>query len=328
MTAIPTASPGVAFFNEFDRKIEELGRLSGNDPKRIEWAVRNSTTHRKLIGELYFLERDFVVRLADRRYLAHVPIWFIKRYHAYKERFAPEVDRVYGNLWLRAFGLGDDEKVDGISVAEILHPKRTPPAPADDEDGIAGWYTVGAGDSAEAVDFVIQYVWNMHEGHDHAEDLRTGLDAWEWFTGTVGVDLAGIEGRWNKLPRALIPSHVSAADGLLDLLDDATKAYVYGLSAAAVAMCRAVCERVLKESYFGDDKKNESLGDLAYLAEKRFDHLRQSNLGKHVTVANRVMHHYRARQFSEREDESVRQFLETVKTLIERAPEKPQRGRC
>lgn len=315
-----------ALFNEFDRKFRELKRRSGNDPSRIEWLVKNSPDVRRLVGALYFWERDFDSKLSQHRFLGDVPSWFIEPYKRYKERFAPEVGRVYGRLWLlTVFADG----VDGIPAEEILNPVGSPPPKDSDEsdkDEIAGWFTPGMGGGAEAVDSIIHWLWNMHDGSDHAEDLRTGLDAWDWFTETVGIDLPGIEERWGKLPRALIPTHVTrpagtaTRDGLVELLDDATKAYVFGLPAAAVAMCRAVCERVLKEFYFGDDEREDTLGNLVFLAEKKYEHIKQMKLPRYIRLANDVMHSYQGGQLSDNELEVVRQFLETTKALIEQAP--------
>lgn len=320
-----------ALFNEFDRKFRELKRRSADDPSRIEWLVKNSPDVRRLVGALYFWERDFDSKLSQHRFLGDVPSWFIEPYKRYKERFAPEVGRVYGRLWLlTVFADG----VDGIPADEILHPDISAP-PKDvndgDKDEIAGSFTPGVGEGAEAVNSIINWLWNMHEDYDSAEDLRTGLDAWEWFTGTVGIDLAGIEERWGKLPRTLVPSHVtrpagsSTHDGIVELLDDATKAYVFGLPAAAVAMCRAVCERVLKEFYFGDDERENTLGTLAFLAEQKYENIKQMKLRRYIRLANAVMHSYQGGQLSDNELEVVRQFLETTKALIEGASKKAER---
>jgi len=310
-------------FSDFVQKFQELERRSRNDASRIEWLVKNSTDIRRLVGSLYFWEREFEAELAAKhRFLRDVPSWFLDRYKAYKERFGPEVNRVYGRLCLLAFS---DEEVDGVPAEEIFNPGPPPPK-KDDEGEVPRQFVPGEG--ADAVDFMIRWLWNMHDGSDHTEDLRTGLDAWEWFTETVGIDLAKIEERWRKLPRALIPSHMegdaggSGHDGLVALLDDATKAYVFGLPAAAVAMCRAVCERVLKEFYFGDDHKEEKPGltKLVILAQKKYEHIKQINLLKHIGSANDVMHSYRGGRLSDEELETVRQFLETTKALIEQAP--------
>ena len=173
---------------------------------------------------------------------------------------------------------------------------------------------------------MINWVWNMHDDSEHAEDLRTGLDAWEWFTETVGLDLVGIEERWQKLPRTMIPSHfnrgspANGADSLEELLDDATRAYVFGLPAAAIAMCRAVCEQALKKFYFCDSSSPKGLGKLSVLAEKEYEHVKKMKLRQYIDLANDVMHNHRGGHLTEKELDVVRRFLETAKELIEQAP--------
>ena len=312
-------------FNDFKRKFRELEQRCGNDATRIEWLVKNSEKARRLVGSLYFWEHAFESELRKHRLLPNVPSWFIDRYKLYKQSFAPEVQRIYGLLCLRAFGI---DEVDGIPAVDIFY-LDGPPAPSEhDPDEGSGWFVPG-GDGAEAVGAVINWVWGMHDDSEHAEDLRTGLDAWEWFTETVGLDLVGIEDRWQKLPRSMIPSHfyrgspAKGTDSLEELLDDATRAYVFGLPAAAIAMCRAVCERTLKEFYFCDSPSPQGLGKLSRLAEKKYEHVKKMNLRKYIGLANEVMHNHRSGHLSENDLDVVRKFLETAKGLIERAPLPP-----
>ena len=133
----------------------------------------------------------------------------------------------------------------------------------------------------------------------------------------------------DRLPRIMIPSHLTKQSKksdhgfALELLNDATKAYVFGMPAAAVAMCRAVCELVLKKFYVSasEDDREQMLNDLIWLAEKKYHHIQELNIREHVRTANAVMHDYtNAKRLSEDEDEAVVQFLETVKALIEKAP--------
>ncbi len=314
-------------FNDFDQMFRQLERRSGNDPSRIAWLVKNCPDMRRIIGKLYFWDIGFQSELATRRYRCNVPAWFLERYRSYKERFGSEVDKVYGTLSLLALV---DEEVDGVSAEEILNPGVHPSSDDAGDSDTAPQFL--SGEATEAVEFMIHWLWNMHEGSDHADDLRLGLDAWDWFRETVGIDLAEIEERWNRLPRALIPTHVETSastrggDGLIDLLDDATKAYVFGLPAAAIAMCRAVCELVLRDFYFDGDGKEEALGRLAYLAEKRYQHVKELKLRHYIRQANRVMHDYRGNTLSDDQLDAVREFLEATKTLIERAPQKPAGG--
>lgn len=320
----PAMSLSVKFFNDFKRKFRELEQRCTNDVTQIESLVKNSEETRRLVGSLYFWEHKFESERGKRRFLQNIPSWFIDLYSSYKQCFGPEVQRVYGRLSLLALV---NDVVDGIPATEIFHLDGPPTPNEHDTSEVSGWFVPG--DGAEAVDSMIDWLWNMYDLSDHAEDLKTGLDAWEWFTETVGLDLVDIEGRWNKLPRAMLPSHfdrgptVNSSDSLTELLDDATGAYVFGFPAAAIAMCRAVCEKVLKEFYFYDSKPSNRLGDLAKLAEKRYDHVKKMELRRHIDLANQVMHEYHSGQLSEDKLNVIQEFLEVAKGLIEQAPPPP-----
>ncbi|MER8486282.1 hypothetical protein [Mesorhizobium sp. M1322] len=310
-------------FNEFDRAFQQLEHWLGNDASRIEMLVKNSPDARRVVGSLFFWERAFEMERANGRYLRNVPSWFIERYKLYREVFADEVSRVYDRLYFHALFPGADEQVDGIPASEILNPGGRPPNKTPN--------SAKPLDAAQSVDTMVQWIWDVEEG------LREGVIAYEWFTHVVGIDLAKIEERWDTLPKTLVPSHMEGAvpegvpGALIALLDDATKAYVFGLPAAAIAMCRAVVERVLKEFYLTEEEsrrkngKGKMLGELLPLAEKRYEHVRRLGLNSYVAKANDVLHHYEGGRVSEDELEAVRQFIETTKTLIELAQPRPIR---
>lgn len=310
-------------FNEFNRLFRELEGRSGNDASRIEMLVKNSADARRVVGSLYFWENAFETERANGRFL-RAPRWFIERYKLYKETLANEVNRVYGRLSFHALLSEANDEVDGIPAAEILNPGGRP--------RIRTASSAKPDNAAEAVDAMVQWIWEVEEG------LREGVEAYDWFTEKVGIDFAKIEERWQKLPRTLIPTRregttgEGAPEALIALLDDATKAYVFGLPAAAIAMCRAVLERVLKEFYLPEEERRKEngkpmmLGELLPLAEKRYEHIRRLDLKSYVAKANKVMHRYEGGRVSEDELEAVRQFLETTKTLIEHAPQTPNQS--
>jgi hypothetical protein len=107
---------------------------------------------------------------------------------------------------------------------------------------------------------------------------------------------------------------------LFELLEEAAKAYVFGLPAASMAMCRAVCDMVLRTYCEPGECEGKSLGKKVIpMAEKRYEWLKELNLKGYVDFANKIMHEA-DRSLTDKEDETVRQFLETIKTLIEQAP--------
>ena len=83
------------------------------------------------------------------------------------------------------------------------------------------------------------------------------LEAWEFFTGTIGIDYSKIYGRWQSSPELFIPTHMLSRNitPIEELYNEAVRAYVFGLTEASVAMCRALLEHILRKYYrfSGDD---------------------------------------------------------------------------
>ena len=82
-----------------------------------------------------------------------------------------------------------------------------------------------------------------------------------------------------QVPKFFISRRVVAAYGqsdrgsLLDLLNDAVRAYVFGANTPAMIMCRALCEDVLKQYYGLEISKDRRgygppLSKIIILAEK------------------------------------------------------------
>ena len=105
------------------------------------------------------------------------------------------------------------------------------------------------------------------EGEELYESLHKALKAWDFFDQTIGVDLEGVYRRWKQIPHILIPSHVSLAagprkpGGLIELLGEASRAYVFGAHGAAIAMCRAITETILVD-HFRIPREREGLADV------------------------------------------------------------------
>jgi len=146
-------------------------------------------------------------------------------------------------------------------------------------------------------------------------------------TETIGIDLSNIFRRWRSVPITFMPAHVSnrhspAEKGsIYDLIDDAVRTYVVGAPAAAVAMCRAALERVLKEHY-GKGRWNDlRLAEIIALASKRYNFVDESRLRRLTNGANGILHNYsKHARTSEQDEKTILEFLKTVKFLVQRAP--------
>ena len=80
-----------------------------------------------------------------------------------------------------------------------------------------------------------------------------------------------------------------------DLLNDAVRAYVFGAFTAAIAMCRAVCEEVLKKHYGLEIQKDRrgygpSLSTIIILAEAQIEWIGPLEPEPKVEYVNGILH--------------------------------------
>lgn len=161
-----------------------------------------------------------------------------------------------------------------------------------------------------------------------ANTLDVGRQALEYFENTIGIDISRAFERWNRIPAVFVPSHVSDRHGLTekgslyDLFDEAVRAYIAGAPAAAVAMCRALLEMVLRDHYLrGPDGQGGDLHGVINLAAARYDFLNASKLHQLRMNANDLLHNYSAQSVRSLDDEkTVLAFFRDLKFYIEKAP--------
>jgi len=174
----------------------------------------------------------------------------------------------------------------------------------------------------------------VHRANVVANKCKIALEAFDYLTDPIGIDINDIFGRWREVPRVFVPLSVSNKHGaergsLNDLLDDAVRAYVCGAPTAAVAVCRAVLEMVVKDHYASDPKdrtwthksgrqREMGLGALIVLAEKRFEFLRPLKLAALKDAGDEILHRYRRREpLSESDEKAIIEYMRTLKTLIQ-----------
>lgn len=154
------------------------------------------------------------------------------------------------------------------------------------------------------------------------DDVRKGVQAFEFLEDAVGLDLVGIVRRWKRFPyfqirRDLLPPRATAQlPYLTSLLDEATRAFVFGAFGAAVAMCRGILETVLRECYPEPGRNQEErigLDQRIDWAVARYgEPLASLDLHTWRHIANRVLH----RGHMPKEDDVVG-FLRVLKRLID-----------
>jgi len=178
-------------------------------------------------------------------------------------------------------------------------------------------------DPAELVESIF-WLSDAHsdEDSDLGNEQRKALQAWNYFEKTIGLDLREVSKHWRLIQPIFIPDHVSNTYGLNDptslneLLYNAVRAFVFGATSAAIAMCRALMELILRKHYGGE---GEDLKNVIKFVEAQPKHnwIRHLKLQKKRRDANDVLHDYHRI-----EDEAVVQFLSALKELIERSPKK------
>jgi hypothetical protein len=189
-------------------------------------------------------------------------------------------------------------------------------------------------DGAYLIKTLISYLRELIEKDDKLEaqiatDMRVSLGAYDYLTEMIGLDISEIFRRWESVPITFMPSHISKKVGqtekgsLYDLLNDAVRAYVCGAPAAAISMCRAALEMVLKDHY-GNNEWNDprlKLGKIIFLASQKFDFIHEKRIRRLAQNANKILHNYSKRvRMSEEDEKTILEFLKTVKFLIQRAP--------
>jgi hypothetical protein len=139
------------------------------------------------------------------------------------------------------------------------------------------------------------------------------IGAMQYYENVIGVDLGGINVRWNKVPNLYLSDKINKrTDKLIELYNEAARCYIFGLNVASIAMCRSLLEHILVEYY---KMKEENLHDMIVYAEEKFKKLRSLNLHKLRMDGNSVMHDYE--QKSRIEDQAVVGYLMTIRSLVD-----------
>lgn len=290
-----------------------------NTPTRVLWMARNETAVGSLAWLVDSCYRDLTKDLlsAGEKFVLAAPDGFARALEEYRTRWAELVSQA-SNEWTsrqleNVLGriLEDDEDA-GVTASprgrRLRRPEETPD------------FDLVGEDPSEAIEEIFYVAEGIAQGWDDqvGDNVSKALKAWAFYTDTVGLDLAGIARRWKLAPITFIPGHVSAGYGrndarsLLALLDEANRAFVFGLHRAAIALCRAVLETVLTRHY---GIPEDTLKNVITLAERRHGWMTKLRLQKHRLLANGVLHDAGATQ-----EKAVLEFLQVVKTLIEQAP--------
>ena len=313
---------------------------ASNEPSRVTTFYKQHKPLKTAVNELYAFMSfgDFERRVfhAPKKYHPQTPKGFERAFRDYKDNWELLIsDCLFPILLdLLELDIGEEESDNNqpIATPEVYapdpeHEDRFDPLIHDGAKALemAFWVTDSYADetnSKESAD-TIHYA------------SKIGLEAYDYLTDTIGLEVEGVFRRWRHVPTIFMPAHVSNAHGttergsLYDLIDDAVRAYVFGAPAAAVATCRAALETILKRHYdldyqFKDREgriRDKGLGELIILADEKYEFVQGKRLERLTLNANKVLHNYSGRnRMSERDEQSILDFLKTIKFMIERAP--------
>lgn len=319
-------------FGQFILLFKALKKAAHDDPKRFVVFHDESQPLRRARQDFenFMLRTDFEQRVmhGEKKYFPQVPPTFEAEWKDYQELWSGALAHVF--LKEIGFEVGDyDSKVK---------PNRTLEAPDAEHDVD---FNPAFHKGGDALDMAFWPTRNYADeiGRDFEDDIhrasRIGLQAYEYLQRTIGLQLSDVFRRWQMLPVIFMPSHVSNKHGssekgsLYDLLDNAIRAFVADAPAASIAMCKAALEMVLKQHYnlpyqFVDkegQRRDKGLAELIVLADEKYDFVQSNKILPLKNKADKIMHSYsRARKLPEEDEQTILQFLKTVKFLIQRAP--------
>jgi hypothetical protein len=319
-------------FEQFIVLFENLISVTKGEPSRIKAFWEDSPTIRAAAEAmeqfLWSTDLERPIFHGSRKYWRQAPDGFDAQWREYDSEWAPQIAKAQ---------IGDFDLMD--LVVKSTDSSATPVSSnaADDDDlwpiDLEYDYEFDPvhHDGAAAIDLGVTRLYddmgrNEENGESQTANMdRIALGALDYLTETIGLDIGGVFRRWRRTPVIFMPSHVSNRHGdekgsLYDLLNDAVRAYVFGATAASMAMCRAVMEKVLKDHYVRNHAGLD-LAEIIALASHRYDFVQRKRLDHYRTAANCILHQYSGRSnVSAQDDRTIHAFLKTLKFLIERAP--------
>ena len=311
-------------FEEFLARFNQLKEICGT-PQRLINLVDQHKGMADAVAALFRCLRttDLERRLqSGQKIFKQVPPAFGAAWADYERDWLPALSYIS----LRGAGLEPDSFAPGLG----RNPDQLePPDPRHDESFDPEWH-----DGGTAIELGVERLEieaRTEAVDDYTErainSSRIALGAYDYLINTIGLDIQSVFRRWRDVPKFFLPAHVSNRYGASDkgslphLLDDAVRAYVFGAPAAAIAMCRAALEMVLKQHYLPEQENNSDLSDLIVLAERRYSFVQAAKIDPIRRTANRILHKYHmVNRLTEEDERTIVNFLKTVKFLIQRAP--------
>ena len=333
-------------FEQFLTLFENLKSVAG-EPKRLATFYAESSVISGAAERLQDFANDLRRRvfISGPKRFGQVPPQFEQAYREYETVWSPAISHAFlCDLFGMVVPYDPNDPYAAFKDAAIKDREPDEPNPEDDDN-----FHPELHDGGSALKLGINY-WRSEyaaysdqirrgDNDDYvkltAKKCRLALDAFDYLTRVIGVDIDDIFRRWREVPIIFMPSPVSNRHGeekesLNDLLDNAVRAYVCGAPAAAIAMCRAVLEMVIRDHYLPDEqdrtyenirgnKREKGLGDLILLAEKRYPSLRPLRLAGLKNTGDEILHRYNRREpLGAADEKAIIEYMRTLKTLVQK----------
>lgn len=251
---------------EFLSLFAQAKRRCNSNPQHLGALIQSDDDVRKLCSELAFAhEMIFVAEDQEReKFSSPVNPLFIKALREYEARYAAVMPRLFESdpepplmtLWRQC----DDDAAQGVQDLESLV-----------------YLSRSSGVSSRLSECF---------GRTLVDELDSGIEAWEYLTGTVGFDPRGAIRRRCLIRLALVPRSMASRFGnqakysLAKNLQQAHEAFIFGATLAALALMRSILEVVLRDFYKASGEKLDHMirdaeerellpGDLSFFDVRR-----------------------------------------------------------
>lgn len=333
--------PKLGLSDQFLLHFDKIRSLSGNKPERLKWLARENAELEKHISEIWSTVYSIksALQKSPKLFVKHVADNFPDKFRIYQEKWASSVeDACWGSL------LDDFDKVIINKSPSVSNQNRRDISPCDEEFDPEGH------DAAEEIERLMEAQRDKLKAEEDWElgdpnfcnFLRVGLGAWDYCKKTLRVDMALIAKRYKETEHIFVPKRIANKHGeetlsLYNLLDEAQRAYIFGLDRAAIAMCRSLTEMILIRHYLpqleGADVaalKGKKEGEFEFIINEAIKlgrhrpNIAAMNLHEKRKLANKILHPKKLltkKEFPPNQLAAIRDWLRDIRALIENSPE-------
>ena len=302
---------------DFVKHLALLKEKSGNSPHGIEGALGRDPQVAISIRELLVISRaiDWHENHSKSRFIVQAHPEFPKALEDYRKRWQ--------SAWITLKDWEDKKAGRETTTACIermlseLSDNKDSSFVADEPDD---WdFDPEEHSAATHIEGMADYIG------DKADDepfYSRAKGAWDWLLNTVGVDLGTIEKRWREFPVLILPEHVSNAHGLhepkslFSYLTNIRLAYMIGADLAAIAMCRAATEILIRYHYNNDPNTKLTPLVKATQEQRDFAFLKRLNLVQKIEESNTILHFKEDIKNAGRNQAIIREWVVALQEMI------------